>query len=102
MFVPLEYSDENVGIALYMLLGFALLGFVGIGFSCILDGWGDFYRLRPYGTDGVTLCIFLCIGVVRALVCIYRRVYAYAAGARDSLRTFVLDIRDVEGDVDKE
>jgi hypothetical protein len=101
----MDPSDIHVGIVTYMMLGLALLGLFGVGFSCMLDGWGDLLRLQLHGTDGpvsiVIICVFLAIGVIRALSCIYQKVFQYASGARDSLRTYVLDIREVEAAVSK-
>ncbi len=85
-----------------MLNGVIIAGLIGILYSLFTDGVGAccavFSRSSLRSTNSLGLIAVACVflGLARAIAAIYSAVSAFASGARDGIKSYVLDIRDVD------
>jgi hypothetical protein len=84
-----------------MLNGVILAGLIGVLYSLFTDGVGACCAVfsRPNlrsNSLGLIAVAFVFLGLARAIAAIYAAVSAFASGARDGIKSYVLDIRDVD------
>lgn len=98
----------------HMFNGIILAGLFGAIYSCLADEacralFAPRYAGRPRRppraatrtntrSSSLVVAVIIILGLLRAVAAIYAAVSALASGARDGLRNYVLDIRDVEGE----
>jgi hypothetical protein len=93
-------DSSHVWTSQHMFNGVILAGLLGVVYSLFTDGFGVccavFSRQSTRSSLGLiaVACIFL--GLARAVAAIYVAVSSFASGARDGIKSSVLDIRDVE------
>ena len=93
-------DSSHVWNSQHMLNGIILAGLLGLVYSLFTDGCGVccvvFSRQNTRSSFGffAVACIFL--GLARAAAAIYVAVSSFASGARDGIKSTVLDIRDVD------